>query len=100
MQVPSETRPAIWGAAGGAVALAIVGFVWGGWTATSTANKLADERVDSAVVAVLTSICVEKFQQSGDARANLAALIKISSSWEQEFHSEGRLGNTPGSYFF
>ena len=82
MQVPSETKPALWGAAGGAVALAIVG-PWGSWMTTGTANKLADERADSAVVAVLRPICVEKFQQSGDAIANLAALKKISSSWEQ-----------------
>ena len=76
MQVPSETKPTLWGAAGGAVALAIVGFTWGGWMTTGAANKLADERADSAVVAVLTPICVEKFQQSGDAIANLAALKK------------------------
>ena len=47
---------------------------------TGTANKLADERADSAVVAVLTPICVEKLQQSSDAIANLAALKTIPSS--------------------
>src|SRR6266699_2802650 len=83
MQVPSETKPALWGAAGGAIALAIVGFTWGGWMTTGTANKLADQRADSAVVAILTPICVDKFRQSGDAIVNLAALKKISSSWEQ-----------------
>ena len=80
MQVPSETKPALWGAAGGAVALAIVGFTWGGWMTTSTANKLADQRAESAVVAILTPICVEKFQQSGNAIANLAALRKIAAA--------------------
>jgi hypothetical protein len=89
------------GYSSGAVALAIVGFIWGGWTTTSTANKLADDRADSAVMAVLAPICVEKFQQSGDARWNLAALIKISSSWEHgNFMAKGSWGNTPRSYFF
>ena len=98
MQVPSETKPALWGAAGGAVALAIVGFTWGGWMTTGTANKLADERADSAVVAVLTPICVDKFQQSGDAIANLAALRKISSSWEQgNFIEKGGWATRPGA---
>jgi hypothetical protein len=83
MQVPSETKPVLWGAAGGAVDLAIVGFTSGGWMTAGTATKLADERADSAVVAVLTPICVEKFQQSGDAIANLAALRKTFTSWEQ-----------------
>src|SRR5216683_6875027 len=101
MQVPSETKPALWGAAGGAIALAIVGFTWGGWMTTSTANKLADHRADSAVVAILTPICVDKFQQNGDATANLIALKKISSTWEQGNFVEkgGRLGHTPRSHF-
>jgi hypothetical protein len=52
-------------------------------------------------MAVLAPICVEKFQQSGDARWNLAALIKISSSWEHgNFMAKGSWGNTPRSYFF
>jgi hypothetical protein len=98
MQVPSETKPMLWGAAGGAVVLAIVGFTWGGWMTTGTANKLADERADSAVVAILTPICVEKFQQSGDAVANLAALKKISSSWEQgNFIEKGGWATRPGA---
>jgi hypothetical protein len=98
MQVPSETKPALWGAAGGAIALAIVGFTWGGWMTTGTANKLADQRADSAVVAILTPICVDKFQQNGDAIANLAALRKISSSWEQgNFIQKGGWATRPGA---
>jgi len=31
MKLPIETKPALWGAACGAIALAIVGFSWGGW---------------------------------------------------------------------
>ncbi len=77
MEFPSETKPALWGAAGGAILLAIVGFTWGGWMTTSSANKLADQRADTAVVAILTPICVDKFQ----------------------FYREGRLGDTPRSYF-
>ena len=98
MQVPSEIKPALWGAAGGAILLAIVGFTWGGWMTTNTANKLADQRADSAVVAILTPICVEKFRQNGDAPANLEALKKISSSWEQgNFVEKGGWATRPGA---
>jgi hypothetical protein len=98
MQLPSQTKPAIWGAVGGAIALAIVGFNWGGWMTTSTANKLADQRADSAVVAILTPICVDKFQQNGDATANLTALKKISSTWEQgNFVEKGGWATRPGA---
>jgi hypothetical protein len=98
MQLPSETKPALWGVAGGAILLALVGFTWGGWMTTGTANKLADQRADSAVVAILTPICVDKFRQSGDAIVNLAALKKISSSWEQgNFVEKGGWATRPGA---
>ena len=35
MKIPIETKPALWGVAGGAVALAIVGLTWGGWLGLS-----------------------------------------------------------------
>ena len=82
MQFPSELKPALWGAAGGAIALAIVGFTWGGWMTGGTAGKLADLRADAAVVAALTPICVAKFQAGTDASAKLTTL-KGLSSWEQ-----------------
>jgi hypothetical protein len=98
MQVPSELKPALWGAAGGAIVLALIGFTWGGWMTASTANKLADQQADSAVVAVLTPICVEKFQRNSDAIANLAALKKLSSDWEQgNFVKQGGWATRPGA---
>jgi hypothetical protein len=84
--------------AGGAILVAIVGFTWGGWMTTSAANKLADQRADTAVVAILTPICVEKFQQNSDSLANLTALKKISSTWEQgNFVEKGGWATRPGA---
>jgi alpha/beta superfamily hydrolase len=61
----------------------VIGFSWGGWVTRGTADRLAAEQADTAVVSALTPICVEKFLQNGDAKANLAVLQKISSNWEQ-----------------
>ncbi len=59
-----------------------------------SANKLAAARADTAVVAALTPVCVEKFLQNSDAQANLAALQKISTFWEQgRLRGEGWLGD-------
>src|SRR6202035_663613 len=84
------------GAAAGAVATIVVGFSWGGWSLGSTAQRLAADQASTAVVAVLTPICVEKFLQNSDAQANLAALREISSTGKVS--GEGRLGDTAGSY--
>jgi len=63
-----------------------------------TAEKLAAERADTAVVVALTPICVEKFLQNSDAKANLAVLQKISSNWEQgEYLQKGGWATQPGA---
>jgi hypothetical protein len=103
MQVPSilqgESRTRLLqGIAIGAVASMVIGFSWGGWVTGSTANKLAAERADTAVVAALTPICVEKFLQNNNAKANLATLQKISLNWEQgDYLEKGGWATLPGA---
>jgi hypothetical protein len=103
MQVPSillgESRTRLLqGIAIGAVASMVIGFSWGGWMTGGTANRLASERADTAVVAALTPICVEKFLQNGDAKANLVVLQKISTSWEQgDYLQKGGWATQPGA---
>jgi hypothetical protein len=103
MQVPSillgESRTRLLqGIAIGAVASMAIGFSWGGWVTGGTANKLAADRAGAAVVAVLTPICVAKFLQGGDAQANLAALRKIDSNWEQgQYLEKGGWATPPGA---
>ena len=57
------------GAAVGAVATMVVGFYWGGWSLRSTADKLAKERSEVAVVAALAPVCAEKFIALPDSAA-------------------------------
>ena len=103
MQVPSilqgeSLSRLLQGAAAGAVASIVIGFSWGGWMTGSTANRLAAERADTAVVAALTPVCVEKFLQNSDAKANLAVLQKISTSWEQgDYLQKGGWVTQPGA---
>ena len=97
MQVPSELKPAAWGAVGGAIALAVIGFSWGGWVTGGTAGKGAKEAADSAVVRVLAPICAEKFQQQADAGAKLVDLMK-ASTWERgTFVEKGGWATMPGN---
>jgi hypothetical protein len=63
-----------------------------------SASKFADQRADEAIVAVLTPICVEKFQHNADAAANLVALKAISTSWQQgKFVESGGWATRPGA---
>ena len=64
----------------------------------STAHRLAADQASTAVVAVLTPICVEKFQQNSNAQANLAALREISTNWQQgQYVEKGGWATRPGA---
>jgi len=97
LQGQSLTR-LLQGAAAGAIATMIVGFNWGGWALGSTVDKVAKERSDSAVVAALAPICVDKFRQAANATANLSELDKISYAWDRgAFVEKGGWATMPGT---
>ncbi len=71
----------VWGAIGGAIVLAIIGFAWGGWVTGGTAQKMAKEMADEAVIDRLAPICVLQSNQDPEKDKKLAELTKLSS-WE------------------
>jgi hypothetical protein len=93
----SRTR-LLQGIAIGAIASMAIGFSWGGWVTGGTANRFAAEQASTAVVAALTPLCVEKFLQNSDAKANLEVLKKIPSNWEQgDYVEKGGWAAQPGA---
>ena len=82
MKIPVWLKPGIWGAVFGALAIAIIGFSQLGWTTSGTAEKLAQERADTAVVAALVPFCVAKAQQDPD-KAVFAKLQAETSSYSR-----------------
>jgi hypothetical protein len=92
-----SVKPAVWGAVAGAAAISVIGFSQFGWTLGSTAERMAADRAESAVVSVLTPICVEKFQLQTDSAAKLIE-FKKASSWDQRALIEkGGWASTPAS---
>ena len=79
MKIHPGVKPAAWGAVAGAIALAIVGFSQLGWTTGSTAEKMATQRAETAVVAALAPICLERYQQQADAAAKRITFNNVSS---------------------
>jgi hypothetical protein len=97
MNIPMELKPALWGAFGGAVALAIIGFNWGGWVTGGTAEQNARRAAAEAVVAALAPICADKFRQNADAGANLVEMKKISVWQQGPYLEKGGFATMPGS---
>ena len=97
MKAHPSLKPTVWGAVAGAVAISVIGFSSMGWMLGGTAERMAVDRAESAVVGVLTPICVEKFQQQADSATKLIE-FKKAASWDQRALIEkGGWATTPGS---
>jgi len=96
MQLPVETKPAIWGVIGGAIAMAIVGFTWGGWVTGARAESDAMQRSNAAVVAALAPVCAERFNNASGAANNLVELKKVDSWSRSDFVEKGGWATLPG----
>ncbi len=96
MKLPAELKPALLGAMGGAIALAILGFTWGGWMTSSSAATQANQRSSEAVVTALAPICADNFRRDQDAVARLVELKKISAWQQASFIEQGGWAKMPG----
>jgi hypothetical protein len=96
MHLPAETKSVLWGFVGGAIAAAAVGFTWGGWVTSGTAEASASQRSTAAVIAALAPVCVEKFQSGASVAANLTALKKAETWSQGEFVEKGGWAASPG----
>ena len=92
MKIHPGVKPAVWGAVAGAVAFAVVGFSSLGWTLGSTAEKMATQRAEAAVVAALAPICVEKFTAPGRCTGEIGRVQQGFVMEPAIGHREGRLG--------
>jgi hypothetical protein len=79
----------LWGAAGGALAVAIVG-LWSGMLVTNIKSEImANQRAEAAIVTAFTPICVDKFRAAPDADAKLTELMKVNSWSKAIFVKDG-----------
>ena len=98
MQKLDMPKPVFLGLVGATIFFVILfthGSVWfNPWAAEALAKKAAD----AAVVTALAPVCVDQFKRANDASANLAALKKITSEYDQEtFVTKGGWATMPGS---
>ena len=97
MNAPEWLKPGLLGAASGAIALAIVGFSWGGWVTGGTAEKMANEQARQEVVAALVPICVQQSKQDPRQTETLAQLEAASSYKRSNMLMDAGWATMPGS---
>jgi hypothetical protein len=82
MQTPEWLKLGLYGAACGAVALAVIGFSWGRWVTGGTARTMAADQSKAEVVTALSLICVDQSKRDPQLAERVAA-IKTASSWNR-----------------
>ena len=66
---------------GGAIVVAVIGFNWGGWLTTGSAEAMAKEIAANAVAERLGSICVAQANRDLQ-RARSSTKMKGQDAWE------------------
>jgi len=69
-----------------------------GWSLGSTADKMAKERSDLAVVSALAPVCADKFRALPDADAKKVALSKVDS-WKRRDEFPKEIVTLPGESY-
>jgi hypothetical protein len=95
-----EARPTktavFWSWIGSIILTMIVGFAWGGWVTGSTAQRLAKDMADDAVVERMASICVAQFNQDPARDQKLQVLKETTSYQRREYIQTQGWATIPG----
>ncbi len=85
MNFPTWTKPSLLGVAVGAIALAVLGFNWGGWVTGSTASEMSDSQSAAAVASALTLYCVANARNDPMSANKMSELDAVSSYQRRTF---------------
>jgi hypothetical protein len=97
MALPEWLKPALYGAAVGAVAISVAGFSWAGWVTGGTADRRAAETAKAEVVAALVPICIEQARLDPESTVKLAALQGASTSQRPAMLIDAGWATMPGA---
>ena len=92
VEMKEKVKYGVWGFIGGAVVAMIIGFYWGGWSTSSTTQKMSGE----AVLASQAAICVAQFIKEPNSQERLKEFEKIESYKRSEFIEKGGWDKMPG----
>ena len=74
----------------------IVGFRWGGWVTSATAEQTATSLANDAVVQRLSAICIAQFQQDPAKEEKLVELMEARTSQQRSYVKEQGWATMPG----
>ena len=97
MTFPEWTKPGVYGAFVGAVAVSIFGFTWGGWTTAGSADEMARSFAADEVTLAMVPVCLNLSEADTERTTKLAALQEASSFQQRKAMMETGWATLPGT---
>ena len=97
MTFPEWTKPGLYGALGGAIAVSILGFTWGGWTTSGSAAALAQDLATEEVTLAMVPVCLNMSAADPERREKLAVLQEASGVGRRNALMETGWATRPGA---
>lgn len=97
MTFPEWTKPGIYGALIGSVAASILGFSWGGWTTSGTAQAMAEDLAAEEVILAMVPACIGISATDPERAEKLASLEDLSRFARRNAIMETGWTTRPGS---
>ena len=97
MTFPEWTKPGVYGALVGAIAVSILGFTWGGWTTSGGAQEMADRFASEKVTLAMVPVCLGLSEADAERAEKLAALRDVSSFQRRNAMMETGWATLPGT---
>lgn len=82
MTFPEWTKPGIYGAITGAIAISILGFTWGGWTTSGNAQQMAQDLATEEVAMAMVPVCLD-MSAADPERSEKLAIIQDASAYSR-----------------
>ena len=81
-----------WGIVCGAIIAMMIGFIWGGWTTSSSTQKMSEK----AILASRAAICAAQFMNAPNHEVNLKEYQETDSYMRSGFIEKGGWDKMPG----
>ena len=97
MTFPEWTKPGLFGALGGAIAVSILGFTWGGWMTSNSADALAKDMASEEVTLALVPVCLGLSAADPQRAQKLAGLQDVTGFRRRNAMMETGWATPPGT---
>ncbi|MGB3246170.1 MAG: hypothetical protein WBB25_16670 [Sulfitobacter sp.] len=97
MTFPEWTKPGVYGAIIGAVAVSIFGFTWGGWTTGGSAAELAQSHASEEVTLAMVPVCLDMSAADPERITKLATVRDATGYKRRNAMMETGWATQPGS---